>query len=231
MKPTRSRLSCDERRAAIIKAVRRLFADKGFHGTTTRELAEAAGVSEALLFKHFPNKEALYSAMLLACRPAKDSVVVERLRALEPSASSLAILVHQLITRAVEGFGLNEEEYTVQHRLMLRSFLEDGEFARFFLEREVGGWITKVEECLKAAIAAGEAVASPVQPRLASWFLEHIASTLKTRLRPARPIVDYGVSRKQVGEQAVWFALRGMGLKDEAIRRYYNPKALRLLEP
>jgi AcrR family transcriptional regulator len=231
MKPSTSRLSSEERRAAIIKAVRRLFAEKGFHGTTTRELAEESGVSEALLFKHFPNKEALYSAMLLTCCPAKDSPVVERLKALEPSASSLAILVHQFIARAVEGGGPDEEEREIQHRLMLRSLLEDGEFARFFLERASGCWLTKVEECLKAAVAAGEAVASPVQPRLASWFAEHLAVTIMTRLRPAAPVVDYGISRKQLVEQAVWFALRGMGLTDEAVRRYYNPKALRLLEP
>jgi AcrR family transcriptional regulator len=230
MKPTKAKLTCEERRAAIIKAVRRLFADKGFHGTTTRELAEAAEVSEALLFKHFPNKEALYLAMLQACCP-KDSPVVERLKALEPSASSLVILVHQYIVGAVEGFGPDAEEHEIQRRLMLRSLLEDGEFARFFLERAVACWITKVEECLKTAIAAGEAVPSPVQTRLASWFFEHIAGTLRTFVQPAKPIVNYGVSRKQLVEQAVWFALRGMGLTDEAIRRYYNPKALRLLEP
>jgi AcrR family transcriptional regulator len=230
MKPSKAKLSSEERRAAIIKAVRRLFADKGFHGTTTRELAEAAGVSEGLLFKHFPNKEALYSAMLLTCCPAKDSPVVERLTALEPSASSLVILVHQFIARLIEGGRPGEEEQEIHHRLMLRSLLEDGEFARFFLERATACWLTKAEECLKAAVAASEAVVSPVQPRLASWFVEHIAVKIMTSLRPAMPIVDYGVSRKQLVEQAVWFALRGMGLKDETIRRYYNPKALRLLE-
>jgi AcrR family transcriptional regulator len=231
MKSSTAKLSREERRAAIIKAVRRLFADKGFHGTTTRALAEAAGVSEALLFKHFPNKEALYSAMLLASCPAKQSPVIERLKALEPSASSLVILVHRIIARLVEGHGPDKEEQEIQHRLMLRSLLEDGEFARFFLERAFVCWLTKVEECLEAAIAAGEAVASPVQPRLAGWFAEHVAVTLMTRLRPATPVVDYGVSRKQLVEQAVWFALRGVGLKDEAIWRYYNPKALRLFEP
>jgi AcrR family transcriptional regulator len=224
-------LSREERRAAIIQAVRRLFADKGFHGTTTRELAEAAGVSEALLFKHFPNKEALYSAMLLACCPAKDAAVVERLKALEPSASSLVILAHWIASHMIEGGGPDEEEQEIQHRLMLRSLLDDGEFARLVLGRAGAGWLTKVEESLKAAVAAGEAVASPVRPRLASWFFEHIAVVVRTRLRPATPVVDYGVSRKQLVEQAVWFALRGMGLTDEAIRRYYNPKALRLLEP
>lgn len=231
MKSPTLKLSREERRTAIIKAVRQLFADKGFDGTTTRELAEAAGVSEALLFKHFPNKETLYSAMLLACCAAKDSPIVERLKALEPSASSLVILVHRIIARMVEGCGPDKEEQEIQHRLMLRSLLEDGEFARFFLERASACWLTKVEECLKAAIAAGEAVASPVQPRLAGWFAEHLAVTLMTRLRPATPIVDYGVSRKQLVEQAVWFALRGMGLTDQTIRRYYNPKALRLFEP
>ncbi|HZU35199.1 MAG TPA: helix-turn-helix domain-containing protein [Gemmataceae bacterium] len=231
MKLPSSRLSSEERRAAIIQAVRRLFADKGFDGTTTRELAEAAGVSEALLFKHFPNKEALYSAMLLACCPAKDATVAERLRALEPSTSSLVILVHHFFARALEGHGPHDEAQEIQHRLMLRSLLEDGEFARLFLERVAAGWLTKVEQSLKAAIAAGEAVASPVGTRRASWFVEHLTVALMTRLRPATPVVDYGASRKQLVEQAVWFCLRGMGLTDETIRRYYNPKALRLLEP
>jgi hypothetical protein len=52
-----------------------------------------------------------------------------------------------------------------------------------------------------------------------------------TRLRPTTPVMDYGIAPKLLVEQAAWFALRGMGLTDEAIRRYYNPKALRLLEP
>src|SRR5947209_7767367 len=168
MKAT-GRLSSEARRAAIIKAVGRLFADKGFHGTTTRELAEAAGVSEALMFKHFPNKEAIYSAMLADCCANKDPAVMERLRALEPSASSLAILVHRMVSSFVEGCGPDSEEQEVHHRLMLRSLMEDGEFARFFIERACGCWISKMDECLKAAIASGDAVATPVQRRLAAW--------------------------------------------------------------
>ncbi len=79
-----SRLSSEDRRQAIIRAVRRVFSEKGFHGTTTRELAEAAGVSEALLFKHFPNKEALYSAMQQFCGAEQDPEKLERIKALEP---------------------------------------------------------------------------------------------------------------------------------------------------
>src|SRR5437870_10584366 len=96
---TASKLSAEERRAAIIKAVRRVFAEKGFHGTTTRALADAAGVSEALLFKHFPNKEALYSAMQLACTAGQDAAKIEELKDLEPCTATLVLLVHRLVLR------------------------------------------------------------------------------------------------------------------------------------
>lgn len=55
-----------ERAQAIMKATLRLFARKGLAGTTTRQIARAAGVSEALLFKHFPTKDDLYRAILRA---------------------------------------------------------------------------------------------------------------------------------------------------------------------
>ena len=78
---TAVKLSSRERKADIIQAVRRVFAEKGFDGTTTRELAEAAGVSEALLFKHFPNKEALYLAMQTSCCAQRDPGWMERIKA------------------------------------------------------------------------------------------------------------------------------------------------------
>jgi AcrR family transcriptional regulator len=229
MKST-ERLSSEERRAAIVKAVRRTFADKGFHGTTTRELAEAAGVSEALLFKHFPTKEALFSAMQLACFSEQDQGRIERLKALEPSASTLVLMVHFLVAKVVGGCGFHSEEHAVQNRLMLRSLAEDGEFARLLFRRLATGWIPKIEECLKAAVAAGEVVNGPVRPGLAGWFAHHLAAAIMLHSLPSPPAVDYGVPRDKVVEQAVWFALRGMGLKEEAIRRLYNPKALVLFE-
>src|SRR3954464_6334871 len=107
-----SKLTSEERRAAIIKAVRRLFAEKGFHGTTTRELAEAAEVSEALLFKHFPNKEALFAAMKLSCC-TQDIQKFERLKALKPSASTLVLMVHHLVSVIVPG-GARQEDQAIQ---------------------------------------------------------------------------------------------------------------------
>ena len=83
------RLTGPERREAIIAAVRGVFAEKGFHGTTTRALAQAAGVSEALLFKHFPSKEALYSAVLRSVFSAEqDRPQARALMDLTPSTST-----------------------------------------------------------------------------------------------------------------------------------------------
>lgn len=76
-----SRQSSQERQASLIQAATRLFAQKGFNGTTTKEIAKAAGISEALVFKHFPTKRALYAAIL-----AEKVTVSELLSAIEESA-------------------------------------------------------------------------------------------------------------------------------------------------
>lgn len=53
----KSRTSANQRQASLINAAASLFAANGFTGTTTRRIAKAAGVSEALLFKYFPTKQ------------------------------------------------------------------------------------------------------------------------------------------------------------------------------
>src|SRR5215467_4319706 len=53
-----------DRRHDILAAAMELFAKKGFRGTTTRDLATQADVNEAIIFRHFNNKEELYSAIL-----------------------------------------------------------------------------------------------------------------------------------------------------------------------
>src|SRR2546428_516904 len=53
-----------EMRQQILKTAIQLFAQKGFRGTTTREIALAAGVNEVTIFRHFASKQELYSAIL-----------------------------------------------------------------------------------------------------------------------------------------------------------------------
>ena len=63
-KDKKERLSGEDRRTQIIDTALGLFADKGLNGTRTKEIAEAAGISETLIFRHFKSKEDLYQAAL-----------------------------------------------------------------------------------------------------------------------------------------------------------------------
>ena len=51
-------------RARIMQAASQLFTEKGFAGTTTRAIAELAGVNEVTLFRHFGTKEKLAKAIM-----------------------------------------------------------------------------------------------------------------------------------------------------------------------
>jgi len=51
-------------RQQILETAITLFAQKGFRGTTTKEIALAAGVNEVTIFRHFATKQELYTAIL-----------------------------------------------------------------------------------------------------------------------------------------------------------------------
>jgi TetR/AcrR family transcriptional regulator len=57
-------LTATARRSQLIEAAMDLFSSKGFAGTTTKEIALAAGVSEAIIFRHFATKRDLYTAII-----------------------------------------------------------------------------------------------------------------------------------------------------------------------
>lgn len=58
-------------RQAILDAALDLFADKGYFGTSLRDVARVVGVRESALYNYFPGKEALFEALLTAESSAK----------------------------------------------------------------------------------------------------------------------------------------------------------------
>ena len=58
------RMTGDARREQILHTAVDLFSKRGFKGTTTKEIAKVAGVSEAMVFRHFASKDELYGAIL-----------------------------------------------------------------------------------------------------------------------------------------------------------------------
>src|SRR5882672_5399749 len=123
-----ARMAGDARRLQILRIAMRLFSQRGFSGTTTREIALAAGVSEAMVFRHFATKQELYSAILdhKACVGS----------AIDP-CEVVAEAVQQKNDRAVfEGLAFHAlERHDCDpefHRLLLHAALESHELAAMF---------------------------------------------------------------------------------------------------
>ena len=123
----------EERRLQILKLAVSLFSQRGFSGTTTREIAQAAGVSEAMVFRHFATKEELYAAILdhKACTGS----------ALHPRdvvADALARKDDRAVFEGLAYHALERHECDTEfHRLLLHAALERHELAAMFWEGNV----------------------------------------------------------------------------------------------
>ena len=111
----------------------RLFSQRGFRGTTTKEIAQAAGVSEAMVFRHFATKEELYSAILdhKAC-------LHDDLDPLQMVAEAIRRKDDRTVFEGIALDALNHHEFDPEfQRLLLYSALEEHELAQMFWEKFV----------------------------------------------------------------------------------------------
>jgi AcrR family transcriptional regulator len=168
------RLAGEERSQAIVKAALGLFAKSGFDATTTRSLAHAAGVSEALLFKHFPTKQALYRAILeYKIHDAEQALPLEpSLLELEDEAFFLRIASHLMMrVDADDAFC----------RLMLRSAMDGHDLARRFRKARSGKLLDLMEKKIRQRCER-LGISPPVDPPLAArLFSGMILSTMLHR--------------------------------------------------
>ena len=221
----RPRLDSEARRRRIVDAALPLFARKGFAGTTTKEIAEAAEVSEALLFKHFPTKAALYGAIQdFGCRIKEEAL--ERLRLLEPSTAGLVLMAYMMVHHIVRGDADDRLSGDTRHRLIVNSLLADGDYARLVYETIFSQVFPKFGACLAAAEAAGDLAGMPVKHENRFWFGQHVAAMLALVSLTGKPAVPYRGNQDEVIREAVWFILRGFGVKDAAIAAHYDAEKL-----
>jgi AcrR family transcriptional regulator len=210
-----TRLDGDERRRAIVAAAVPLFAKNGFAGTTTRELAEAAGISEALLFKHFPSKKHLYGEILQS--GCEGDPALERLATLEPSTLTLGRMVHYMVRYFVEANEADRSDRDQKLRLVLHSFLEDGDYARELFETIFERVHPLFAASIAAAIAAGDLVPGGIASANGFWFGHHVAAMIAFALLPARACLGYRGASTTVVDEASRFILRGLGMTETAI--------------
>lgn len=169
----RSRLPPAERREQIVVAAMKCFAERGFEGTTTRMLARAAGVSEGLIFRHFPTKKSLYRAIIArriaespsGLMPSEAAARGDDRAVLTSIASSLVARVARdpsfmrlLFFSALEGAPLSRMFYQQRVR-RVRSFLSS------YLERRMKEGALRVVDPVAAAGAFMGMVANYVQQK------------------------------------------------------------------
>lgn len=146
-------MPADKRRAVILQTAFDLFSQRGFSGTTTKDIARASGVSEAMVFKHFSSKDELYGAILEAkkCADGLHEFPWESnekmLEAMEAN-DDLGVFYHFAIQ------ALNKHQSDIAFmRMLFYSALEGHELAeRFFGEfvveiyRFLGSYIERRQE-------------------------------------------------------------------------------------
>ena len=141
----------DERRQQILKVAMEIFAERGFRGTTTKEIAQAAGVSEAMVFKHFANKDELYSAILdhKACNRVFQNpfVDLEEKIAAKDDYGVFYTMAFRALTNHGEDSGFL--------RLMMHSALEGHDLARIFFESFITEIYDHLGEYIKMRQADG----------------------------------------------------------------------------
>jgi TetR/AcrR family transcriptional regulator len=161
---TTARMSGDMRREQILKTAVDLFSKHGFRGTTTKEIARAAGVSEAMVFKHFATKDELYGAILdnKACQGEmqfswrEDSVIGKAMEERDDHAVFYNLALNAMNKQQSDpGF----------MRLLFFSALEEHDLAeRFFKE-----FVTRVYEFIGSYIEKRqkEGAMRKIEPRIA----------------------------------------------------------------
>jgi TetR/AcrR family transcriptional regulator len=147
------RVSSSVRRQQILDVATRLFAESGYRGTTTREISLGVGINEALLFRHFPNKEELYWAVIDAKRRSGRGreLLAQQLSA--PGDTPAAerqkfVSIAENILRRLRG------DLTL-FRLLLFSALENHRLADRFFRRYVSDYYETLADYIRRRMRAG----------------------------------------------------------------------------
>ena len=153
---SRVRLTREERREQILESAVAVFGRRGFEGSTTRALAREAGVSEAMIFRFFPDKAALYRAII-------DRFIVASGDPF-PHAAADADDDERVLSGLAANLIRSMEQDPAFVRLLFFSALEGHELSRLFLEARILKLTRALARYLARRMADGALRAAPPLP-------------------------------------------------------------------
>ena len=167
MTKKKMRMTGEERKKQIIEVAMKIFSEKGFQGTKTKDIAKAAGISEAMIFKHFKNKDDIYNSIIRAINSNMKEHSKE-MSHIQSQVSNFPTVLKELILHAIDH---NEKDPTLI-RLMLYSSLEEHKLVLNFVKNHLFGVMEILTKTIEKGIKMGEY--REVNPKLAIEIFQHL---------------------------------------------------------
>jgi len=188
---TRPRMSGSDRRNQLLEAALEVFSRKGFEGTTTKEVATAASVTEAIIFRHFPTKQALYAAVL------DHHVQSEELQ--------------EWLAEIKQWMDRNNDEEVVRSiaRVILKSYRSDTRYERVLLFAALEGH--------EQGLAHNRQLVTPIYELLRDYFARRLQEGALAKLHPGAIIGAIVGMTKNHAMITQMFGYSAEGLSDEEV--------------
>lgn len=217
----KKKMSGEARKAEITMAARGEFAKKGFYGTSIRDIAKAASISEALIYRHFPSKEVLYKEIYFYI-DSQINALGEYFKSQEPSTQTLVRIVYALTNMIMTKMPGRAQEQKLFERLLIYSLLENTSFAKFVFRQydtELSPlWIKSMD----VAISAGDIYEPIVDSAAKMWLTHHLAMALNFLHISGESLFPYSQTREELIKGMVIFILRGVGIRNGVIRNFLD---------
>ncbi len=184
-------------RLDVVLAAERLFAQRGFHATSMRDLGRELGLHGSSLYSHITSKEDLLVEVIDRGAELFDAAAARAEQAAGSGAERLAALVRGHLDVVLEHVGAARTYLNEAHAL-------DDQQRRRVIERR-DGYERRFREAMTAGIGDGS-IRADVDPRLASIFLLSILNSVERWYRPEGPL-----DRNQLAAEILEFALSGIG--------------------
>ncbi|KKX30483.1 TetR/AcrR family transcriptional regulator [Rhizobium sp. LC145] len=188
---TRRKLEPEQRRAEILQAAFACFSERGFAATRMEDVAARAGIAKGTVYLHFPDKEALFTALVSGVASPILGEVEAMLATQDVSPRFVVSMFYALFEREV----LNTDR-----RHLLRLVIAEGPMfprvTEFYHREIISKGLSILRPVLKRAAENGElrnpALAETPQVVMAPALLAVIWSTLFERYEPldARKLLD-----------------------------------------
>lgn len=212
------RISGADRRNSILEAACAVFSEHGYEGAKTQKIAAAAGVSEALVYRHFPSKLALYRAVLRQFI-REQNASFEAIGLPEANTRSLVQTIKAFFQNYLTTRPIHQEQAV---RILLDSLAGDGRYAELTYRRAIKLMLDKLERAMDAARAAGDLSGPKISAINAGLFMDHVGNLLAASRLGGRRSIPYQGDDEQLLRDAVWFCGRGLGLSEQALEKWYD---------